>query len=195
MAFAEDNGEYYDYRLSVDGRILHFGSAAKDYSTDVLRNYAVKFIRRTRGPLFLYFAPYAPHGPPVPAPRDATRFSGLRPYRPPNFNERNISDKPRWVRALPILTATRIRHFDEARRKAFASLQAVDDAVRALVRALRATGRLGHTMIVLTSDNGLAFGEHPGHTRCRHTRRASGSRWWCATTPSRTTAGGTGIRL
>jgi N-acetylglucosamine-6-sulfatase len=160
VAFAERNGQYYDYDLSVDGRIHHYGSSASDYSTDVLSTYAVDFIRRARGPLFLYFAPFAPHGVPEPAPRDETRFSGLRPYRPPNFNERDVSDKPRWLKALPLLSSYQISHLDRFRRRAIASLLAVDDAVRAIIRALRASRRLGHTMIVLTSDNGLAFGEH-----------------------------------
>jgi arylsulfatase A-like enzyme len=160
VAFAENNGHYYNYRLTIDGRIRYFGNDPRDYSTDVLKDYAVDFIRRRRGPLFLYFAPYAPHGPPIPAPRDASRFSGLPPYRPPNFNEQDVSDKPRWVRALPRLSSTRISHIDAARRKSYASLLAVDKAVGAIVDALRDTHRLGNTLIVFMSDNGYAVGEH-----------------------------------
>jgi arylsulfatase A-like enzyme len=161
VAFAENNGLYYDYHLSMDGQIRHYGASPADYSTDVLWRYAVNFIRHTtRRPFFLYFAPFAPHGPSTPAPRDAGRFSRLAPYRPPNFNERDVSDKPRWVRALPRLSSSRIARIDKARRKAYASLLAVDHAVAGILGALRDTGRLHNTMIVFTSDNGFAFGEH-----------------------------------
>src|SRR5438132_12469006 len=117
-AFSDSNDLYYDYRLFVNGRIRHYGHSPADYSTDVLRRYAVRFIRRSRGPLFLYFAPFAPHAPFTPAPRYAGRFSNLAPYRPHNFNERDVSDKPRWLRALPRFGPSRVRDIDRARRNA-----------------------------------------------------------------------------
>src|SRR5262245_1005789 len=69
-------GEYFDYNLSVDGTNVTYGNEEADYSTDVFGGYARDFITGTPGdvPLFLYFAPHAPHGltdgPPIPAPRD-----------------------------------------------------------------------------------------------------------------------------
>src|SRR5207247_6865495 len=58
---------YQDYQLSIDGVAQAYGDAPGDYSTDVLASEAVNFIRRARGPLFLYFAPEAPHTPATPA--------------------------------------------------------------------------------------------------------------------------------
>ncbi len=80
VAFAENNGKHTDYDLTVNGRIEpHHGDPVKDFSTDVLTSRAVSFIHQTEGPLFLYFAPFAPHGPydDVPA-RD--QCPALKPY-------------------------------------------------------------------------------------------------------------------
>jgi arylsulfatase A-like enzyme len=157
----DGGGIYYNYELSIDGRLRSFGDQPADYSTDVLADYAVSFIRHTTsGPFFLYLAPSAPHGPAIPAPRDAGTFSGLAPWRPPNYNETDVSDKPAWVQARPSLTAGRKGHIDAFRQRQYESLQAVDDAVAAIVRELRRSGRLRDTMIVFTSDNGLLWGEH-----------------------------------
>ena len=40
------------------------------------------------------------------------------------------------------------------------SLQAVDEAVAALVQTLQETGQLANTYVVLTSDNGFHLGQH-----------------------------------
>ena len=54
-------------------------------------------------PLFLYLAPTAPHGPSTPAPRDIGTVLGGKTHWPPNFNERDVGDKPGYLRALPFL--------------------------------------------------------------------------------------------
>jgi N-acetylglucosamine-6-sulfatase len=155
-----DEELYYDYTLNENGVLNSYGSAPADYSTDVLAARADQFIRTTTGPLFLFFAAHAPHGPATPAPRHANTFNDLPPNRPPNFNEGDVSDKPRWVQDLPRFTADIVNNIDSSRKDAYRSLLAVDDAVGTIVQALADTGRLRDTLIVFTSDNGLAFGEH-----------------------------------
>ena len=63
-ADAEGKGGYYDYTTSDDGVGTLHGSAEADYSTTVLGNDAVRFVRGAdpTKPLFLRFAPRAPHG-------------------------------------------------------------------------------------------------------------------------------------
>ncbi len=153
---------YYNYNLNLDGRIHTLGHKPADYSTDVLASHAADFIRATvpYRPLFLYFAPFAPHDPALAPHRYSGRFSRLRRYRPPNFNERNVRDKPAYIRTLPRLGKAEIHAIDKFRERQYRALLAVDDAVGKIVDALRATGRLGNTMIVFTSDNGLSYGEH-----------------------------------
>ena len=150
---------YYNYDLNVDGKLEHRGDAPRDYLTDVITNYAVRWIKNTEGPLFAYFAPSAPHQPATPAPRHVGSAVPSWVKRP-NYNERDVSDKPAWVRALPALTSTRENEIRALRAQQYRSLRAVDEAVDRLLDALRETGRLSTTFIAFISDNGLGWGEH-----------------------------------
>jgi arylsulfatase A-like enzyme len=167
VAFSPPNVEnYYSYRLNVDGALVEYGSDAGDYSTDVLAGEASSFIRGAGPePLFVLFAPFAPHGPPTPAPRHEGVFSGLPPWRPASYNEPDAADKPAWVRALAPLTAEDGAAVDAFRRGQLESLLAVDDAVDELLDALADTGRLDETLFVFTSDNGYLWGEHRWRTK------------------------------
>src|SRR5207237_1017655 len=78
---------YFDYDLSENGHLVHHGTAPSDYSTDVLTAKADSFIKDTKGPLFVYFAPFAPHQPTTPAPRDARSFRRLPLFDPPSYDE------------------------------------------------------------------------------------------------------------
>ena len=51
-------------------------------------------------PFFLYLAFKAPHLPQIPAPRHEGLFQGIPPWRPPSYNEADVSDKPPWVQNL-----------------------------------------------------------------------------------------------
>jgi N-acetylglucosamine-6-sulfatase len=153
-------GGYYDYTLNVDGLPLYFGTEPEHYSTDVLAREAVSFVESTTGPFFLVLAPYAPHSPMRPAPRHANAFSDVERWRPPNYNEEDVGDKPSWLFSWPRLGGPEETATDELRRKQLASLLAVDEAVRQIIDKLAASGRLSDTMIVFSSDNGLLWGEH-----------------------------------
>ena len=170
VAFARsaDRGDlYYNYALNIDGSLKRFGRDPAAYSTSALTAEVFRYILETEGPLFAYFAPYAPHKPMIPARGDRTRFSNLRPYRPPSYDERDLSDKPKWVQSRERLSSPRKKKVDSWRRGAQASLLAVDRSVDAILRALEATGRLDNTLIIYTSDNGVLLGEH------RYTRKGN----------------------
>ncbi|MEX0991170.1 MAG: sulfatase [Actinomycetota bacterium] len=152
--------EYYDYTMNIDGKIVRYGSDPADYSTRAWSRLSTDFIRDTAGPLFLMFAPKAPHDPGTPAPTDKRAFKGLGTWRPASYNELDVSDKPAWVQQLPVLDAEASRVIDRFRKSQYRSLLAVDRAVADIVDALQDTGRLGNTMIVFTSDNGMLWGEH-----------------------------------
>lgn len=151
---------YLDDKLSVDGTIRSFGEAPQDYSTDVLAHDAEAFIRGADGPLFLYLATAAPHAPAIPAPQDQGAFTDLAPWRPPSYDEADVSDKPAWVRGLPLLDPAERERIDTLRANQYRTLLPVDRAVEGVLQALRDTGRLENTLIVYTSDNGLSWGEH-----------------------------------
>ncbi len=153
---------YYDYSLIQEGFPRAYGAAPSDYSTDVLSSLATSFIRTapSGSPFLLYFAPSAPHNPWTPPPRYAGSWSGKPLPRPPGLNERDVSDKPAWVRGLPELTPAELRQVELDRRSAYESLRGLDDAVRAIVEALRERGVLDDTVIFFLTDNGLSLGEH-----------------------------------
>jgi arylsulfatase A-like enzyme len=155
------NSTYYDYDVSMDGRQQHFGRKATDYATDVFARMAARFIRSVspRHPLFLYFAPPAPHGPHTPAPRHADSITRKQP-RHPSFNESDVSDKPSWVEGRPRLSSRDIKKVKSRWQARARTLMAVDDAVGRIVAALKRTHRLRNTLIVFTSDNGNSLGEH-----------------------------------
>lgn len=156
------NSAYYDYDVSIDGSVVHYGAAPDDYATDVYAGMADQIIRSTAStrPLFLYFSPPAPHGPTTPAPRHETVELGSRLPSYPSFNERGVDDKPRWVAEMPRLGSDEVERLRRAWVKRSRSLLAVDDAVGRIVDALADTGRLGNTLLVFASDNGHSSGEH-----------------------------------
>ncbi|TML01971.1 MAG: hypothetical protein E6G40_01675, partial [Actinobacteria bacterium] len=159
---AATSGTYYNYSLSVDGSLVSYGRQASDYSTDVLASYATDFIQSAppEQPLFLYFAPRAPHVPTIVPPRYKQACPDLQPLRPPSYNEADVSDKPAFIQALARLSRTQRAKVDADHRHHCQMLLAVDDAVQAIRGALEATGRLSTTLIVFASDNGIQFGEH-----------------------------------
>jgi arylsulfatase A-like enzyme len=153
------HSQYYDYRLSVDGKTRSLGHEPSDYSTDVLARYAEGFIRSAAGPLFLYFAPAAPHYPATPGPGLAGE--PVPPASPtPAVDEVDVSDKPAWVRRLPRLGPSGVRAALDFRADQERTLISVDRAVGGILTALRQTDRLDNTLIVFMSDNGILLGEH-----------------------------------
>ena len=153
---------YYDYSMFEQDHVVRYGHADADYATDVLAAQATEFVREAPAdrPYLLWFAPTAPHPPWVPAPRDEGVFSGLATPTPPSVGEADVSDKPAWVRALDPMGEAQRSVQREHRRASYETLLAVDDAIREVMNAIRARGDLADTVVVFTSDNGLAFGEH-----------------------------------
>ncbi len=161
--FAFKQVGYYNYDVNDNGTIKHYGTTNSDYSTDVLNREVQQFIGASAPqgkPFFAYVAPYAPHGPATPAPRDRHTFDQVKAPRSPSFNEADVSDKPPWIKSLRRLTSTDIANIDRRHENRVESLQAVDDLVAGVVRKLGEQGELSNTYIVFTSDNGFHHGEH-----------------------------------
>jgi N-acetylglucosamine-6-sulfatase len=161
-AFVSPN--YYNYQINVNGALETHGSAAADYSTDVLAAKAANFITASSGgPFFLWVTLNAPHDPFTPPPRYATAFAGVAGPRNVGWNEMDMSDKPAWLRALPLLGpagSNVIPWIDAAHEGQMGALLAIDDAVATILRALSASGSLANTYVIFTSDNGYMKGEH-----------------------------------
>jgi Sulfatase len=158
----QGSAAYYRYRATSDGAVIEFGDEPTDYATSVIGEEAISFIQETptEQPLFAYVSVPAPHDPSIAAPGDERAFDKLEPWRPLSFNERDVKDKPLYIRNNPWLKADRRREIDVARIRQVRSLLAVDRLVEDIVDVLRETGRLQNTIVVFTSDNGVLWGEH-----------------------------------
>ena len=151
---------YYDYTLNENGKLVHYGTKVSDYSTDVLARKAREFVASAKEPFFLYFTPIAPHLPATPLPRDAKTPLTLQHPRP-NFNERDLSDKPWRSIYRRILQPAAVHYLDhEIEDDQLRSLRDLDRQVGALVASLERRGLLDRTVILYASDNGFLWGEH-----------------------------------
>jgi N-acetylglucosamine-6-sulfatase len=156
-------GDYYNYKLAENSRVVSYGSEPKDYKTDVLTGMARDFIRSTKQsqPFFAYVALNAPHvdsvGRILPANQDRQSCFGRTFEPPPNFNAYDTVSEPEWMKAEQPKNDANMQF---QRAATCNTLRSVDNAVKSIVDELEQTGRLDNTYLIFTSDNGYAFGEH-----------------------------------
>lgn len=179
---------FYDYEVFNDGKQpIHYGTRTSDYQTDALtRDYALPFVEARStdpDPFFLWLALSPPHdglgrndfagrrcstGPPdsragrqsaIPPPRYARSYLRTPYPRGRSYDERDVSDKPRFLRGKRL---DRSDHELIARdyRCGLAALRALDDAVAELIAQLRDQGQLSETVLIFTADHGVMAGEH-----------------------------------
>ncbi len=132
------------------------------YQDEVIKDNALRWLkeRLSKGPLFMWVGFQAPHEPFDYDPIYSSSFNHVKLPKPPSFNEKDISDKPRYVSNQPRLTdegVVRLRHVYRDRLR---GLLTPDNAVRKIVGALKTAGELDNTYIVFWSDNGFMTGEH-----------------------------------
>jgi arylsulfatase A-like enzyme len=187
-AGGEGLSSFYDYDVFGPDHPRHYGTENPDYQTDALtRDYAVPLIEAEAtdpAPFFLWFAYHPPHfgvgrddaagrrcslGPAdkraskqsaIPPARYAERFPHTPVPQPPSFDEHDVSDKPKFVRRRPPLSADDVARIARDYRCGLAALLAVDDSVRAILNALARSGQLDDTIIMFTTDNGVLAGQH-----------------------------------
>ena len=158
---------YYDQPITYQGgetKIL------KRYSTDQYTDWAVDFIsggdRDTTKPWYLWLCYGAVHSPYTPADRHLEDYPGIdvgtpadifppRPGKPDwaqtiNFWEKGPDATPMW----------RDRTLTSWVRQYHQGVLAIDEGVKRLLATLDATGQRDNTLIVFTSDQGFAWGQH-----------------------------------
>jgi N-acetylglucosamine-6-sulfatase len=150
-----------NFTMNKDGeKVSYHGDDSRNYLGNVLARHAVKQIIHAKRPLLQNIWTYSPHNPAAADPRDEEKFPHLRIPRTPDFNEKDVSDKPAYVRNSPRLTHKEIHKLDEMNRQRKQSLQSVDRMVGELHHALKHEGMLKNTYILFTSDNGWHMGQH-----------------------------------
>jgi N-acetylglucosamine-6-sulfatase len=157
---------YTGFKLNENGVPTQYQPS--DYQTDI---YAEKAVSRiddhltlfpTR-PLFMEVHFFAPHDPAEPATRHIGAFATAQLPTDKSFNEKNVTEKPGWLRAVnrmgPGLSAKVATRY----RSRLETLLAVDDAVAAIVGELESEAVLDESLIIFTSDNGYMQGQHRLH--------------------------------
>lgn len=160
----------------------------ENYSTDVLRDQVIAFVRKVSQegkPWLVHFAPKAPHGPflsparyqpdpdePVFSKEAMARLSSCPLLewkdRPPSYLEADMSDKPQWIQEAKSKRTEEDR-LDRVRRMQLASVLATEDAVEDILKVLSELGVADETIVVYTADNGFAWGEHwHTHKNCTY---------------------------
>jgi N-acetylglucosamine-6-sulfatase len=157
----------HNWRLNENGTIRTYPQdpTAPGYEPfeDVLGDKALEFVGKAHAsgkPFFLWYGTHAPHSPALVPPQDKDRVGTWPAYNPPSFNEQDVSDKPQWVRDLPLLTANQQRNLKQKRQERLTSMLAVSRNLARLKAKLSETGELSNTYLIFTSDNGYHLGEH-----------------------------------
>lgn len=163
----KENGSAYYYDTLVrynGGQRVPLGG----YSTDRYTELAVEYIRnRGRGgdskPWFLWLCYGGVHGPYTEAERHRERYADAPPatipvdiFGPRPTKPKHLIDYTVWSKdehGLP-------KDFDKQVKKYNRAAAALDEGVGKLMAALKATGQLENTLVVYTSDQGFAWGQH-----------------------------------
>ena len=156
--------------VNMQGPILNENGTKVDYTADpryyedVLGDITVDFIERhaqaAGKPFFIFYNTHAPHHPFEPDAKYRGYFENVTMPRSPSFNEADVSDKPKWVRDMPLHTAAQIQQFSSIYKRRLEMMLSVRDNLNEIIAALQRTGKLDNTYIFFTSDNGYHIGEH-----------------------------------
>lgn len=166
---AGDRGWYY-----LDQRISFNGEAPVDvggYSTDNYTNWAVDFIsERSENkdqPWYLWLCYDAVHNNYATAERHLNEYEDVPPVPVPLDIFPPRPDKPSYMVNYTVweedeegVPTFRGVQFDDFIRKYNRCVLPVDEGVGKLLKTLESTGQLDNTLIVFTSDQGYAIGQH-----------------------------------
>jgi N-acetylglucosamine-6-sulfatase len=165
-AFIKPASAYFDFALDENGVLKQYG--ATDYQTDVYADLAVDridshFNNHSNDPLYMQVQFFAPHDPADPAPRHAGAFATAPLPIDASFNEKNVKDKPGWIRKISRFGPGLIAKIQTRYQHRLETLLSVDDAIQRIVDELSAKGQLANTYLIFTSDNGFMQGQHRLH--------------------------------
>jgi arylsulfatase A-like enzyme len=157
------NTWYKDMRADGSARWDVNGTAirSRKYSTAFIRESALSFIEENDAaddpqPWLAYVAPIVPHAPATP--EDTYANAPVPDWRlTPAQRENDRIDKPAWLRRIAPDDMTDIRAF---RLRQLRTLMSVDHMMSDFRSKLVELGEEDNTIVIYTSDNGMAWGEH-----------------------------------
>lgn len=156
-------GRYFDNEWNINGERKFIPG----YYTTVVTEHVEEWLRRKHEkPFALVVGQKAPHGGPIePEPRFEHTFDRATIALPANADAW-MTGKPAWLaESFPTWHGGggplyNYRDYGKFVRAYLGTLLSVDESVGRIYQALKETGQLDRTLIVFTSDNGFALGEH-----------------------------------
>lgn len=136
------------------------------YSTDRYTELAVDYIKakkKSDKPWYLWLCYGGVHGPYTPADRHKKAYAeaaetaipadifGPRPTKP-----KHLKNMTRWKKGKD----GKPKGFDGAVKKYHKAVKSLDDGVGEVMKALKQSGQLENTVVIFTSDQGFAWGQH-----------------------------------
>lgn len=181
--YPKNAGNYYGKQLieTNGGKAV----MTQGYSTDNYTQWAQEYLtqpERKQQPWYLWLCYSAVHGPFTPADRHLQKYADIKVPTPADiFPPR--AGKPDWQQKIdfwlpgpnghPVLKGKNLEqrsvksqpgiHGDRLTdwvRQYHQAVMAIDDGVGQLLKTLEETGQLQNTVIVFTSDQGFAWGQH-----------------------------------
>lgn len=171
----DGQGKYIDPPLNENGREF----IEKGYMTDILTDYAMRWIKKPREkPFCLFLWHKAVHAPFTPAPRDSDAFPNALIPEYDNWYD-TMEGKPEWLRrgwlygvhnkvwyeseGKPVPEKIEPRPWDPRNPRCMNYLRAmlaVDESVGNMRNCLEELNILDNTILVFGSDNGFFLGSH-----------------------------------
>ncbi len=150
---------------------------AEGFSTEVFGQSAIDFIRSRQGneePFFCYCAFTAPHDPLTPPDVWRRRYNPSKIHLPPNLLPRFYNDGPAPLGVKPrmdygcseerdelLLGLPRdAREIQRSMAEYYGMISHMDDWIGKIHQSLEETGQLENTIVIHTSDHGIAIGQH-----------------------------------
>lgn len=147
-----------------DGEVIaEHGAGLTARTSEHIADGAISLIReRTEKPFLLHVNFAAPHDPRIMPPDAAGRYDPAKMPLPRNFAPQHPFDHGNLDGRDEVLLK---RPLDESDLRAelacyYAVITHMDEQIGRIVEALAETGRLESTLIVFTTDQGLALGSH-----------------------------------
>lgn len=186
--YPKNSGNYfYDQLIETNGGPP---TLTRGYSTDNYTNWAEDFIRGENRsedkPWYLWVCYGAVHGPFTPAERHRNDYPNLtvpvpRDIYPPRLGKPAYMQKVNyWIpnadgvpemnggfggQTVEGTTSIHGNTLDGWVRQYHQGVRALDESVGRLVNSLKESGQYDNTLIVFTSDQGFAWGQHGFHTK------------------------------
>lgn len=153
-------GGYGNQTIYENGRFNEYAYRER-HETEVYSQKAERFVRSGQNtPWFAYVSFHSPHTPTFVEDKYRNNYRDEVSPKPPAFDEKDVSDKPAWVRRLPRVSDEARINYNRQHRDRLRAMRSVDDEVADLLKALSETGQLRNTYIVLWNDNGYHMGQH-----------------------------------